>query len=44
MLSLLWDIFIGSLLMIVILFAWIVIYSFLTVAIKQWKRDHHAHD
>jgi hypothetical protein len=43
-LDLLWDILIGSILIVAILFAWVVIYSFVTVAIKQWKRDRHAHD
>lgn len=42
MLQMLYSILIGSLLIVAILFLWIVIYSFVTVAVKQWKRDRHA--
>ena len=41
MLDMLWAIFIGSLLIVAILFSWIVLYSFAVTIVKQWKRDRH---
>jgi len=43
MIDMLWNTLIGSILIVAILFAWIVIYSFFTAALKQWKRDRHDH-
>ena len=44
LIDVLWVILYASLLIVLILFVWIVIYSFVSVAIKQWKRDRHANN
>lgn len=43
MLDTLWQLFLGSLIILAIVLVWIVISAFIVVSIKQWKRDRNAH-